>query len=147
MKIEFTKDEFKTLLDLVYAGNTLLNGMKKDDDIIEDYCKLEQKVYSLAEEFGLNDLVEYDQGLKEYVPTRTYEESGINDHIDNYDDTVFWEELTLRLARKDALNILCDQEPDMSKEALRELQIRLEDEYEKKFSEGGFADLKFIERT
>ncbi len=144
MTINFTKEEFKALFDLVYTGNILINGLRNLDERVLEYSKVEQKIFSLAQEFGLNDAVIYDEEFKEYMPTRAYEEGGINDYIDYYDDSVFWEELILRLARRDALNILCDQEPDMSKEKLAKLQINLEDEYEEIFSEGGFDKLKLM---
>lgn len=144
MTINFTKEEFKALFDLVYTGNILINGLRNLDERVLEYSKAEQKIFSLAQEFGLNDAVIYDEEFKEYMPTRAYEEGGINDYIDYYDDSVFWEELILRLARRDALNILCDQEPDMSKEKLAKLQINLEDEYEEIFSEGGFDKLKLM---
>ena len=146
MDIKFTKQEFQALFGLVYAGNVVVNGLRNYDERIKEYSEIEQKIFSLAEEFGLIDVVAYDEEFKEYMPTRAYEESGINEYIDDYDSAVFWEELTLRLARRDALNILCDQEPDMSKEKLARLQMDIEDEYEKKFLEGGFSDLKLIEK-
>lgn len=146
MNIKFTKEEFKALFDLVYAGNMVVNGMRNDDERVVEYCQIEQKIFSLAKEFGLNDVVVYDEGVKEYMPTRAYEASEINQYMDYYDEAVFWEELTLRLARRDALNILCDQEPDMSKEKLARLQINIEEEYERIFLEGGISDLKLIEK-
>ncbi|HHX61465.1 MAG TPA: hypothetical protein GX707_12260 [Epulopiscium sp.] len=146
MNIEFTKEEFKALFDLVYAGNMVVNGMRNNDERVKEYCEIEQKIFSLAEEFELKGAVLYDESVKEYVPTRTYEESEVNEYMDYYDEAVFWEELTLRLARRDALNILGDQEPDMSKAKLAKLQLDIEDEYERIFLEGGISDLKLIEK-
>lgn len=146
MNIKLTKEEFKALFGLVYAGNIVVNGLRNHDERLEEYCEIEQKIFSLADEFGLNDVVVYDEEFKEYMPTRAYEESEINEYVDYYDDNVFWEELTLRFARRDALNILGDQEPDMSKEKLAKLQIELEDEYEKEFLEDGIANLKLIKK-
>lgn len=145
MTIKITKEEFKALLGLVYAGNTVVNGLRSYEERIKEYSDIEQKIFSLADEFGLNDVVVYDEDFKEYMPTRAYEGSKINDYVDEYDDAVFWEELIVRLARRDALNVLADEEPDMSKEKLAKLQIELEDKYEEILSEGGFSDLKLKE--
>lgn len=143
MNIKFTKEEFKSLLDLVYAGNTVTNVMRDDKERIQEYDNIEQKIFSLAEEFDLKDVVVYDEYSKGYVPTRAYEASEINECIEDYDEAVFLEELIIRLARKDALNVLCDEKPDMSKEELARLQIELEDKYEKILLEGGVANLRF----
>lgn len=33
MKIEFTNKQYKLLMDLVYAGNILINGSREQEDI------------------------------------------------------------------------------------------------------------------
>ena len=53
MNISFTNEEFKALFGLVYAGNTVVNGLRNYDERIKEYTEIEQKIFSLAEEFGL----------------------------------------------------------------------------------------------
>ncbi|PHV70028.1 hypothetical protein CS063_12855 [Sporanaerobium hydrogeniformans] len=145
MKIECTKEEFQKLFDLVYAGNILINGLRSQEEKIKDYAEMEQTIFAMAKEFGLEEVVEYDEEFKEWMPTHDYEESGINDYLDAYDTQVFWEELVMRLARRDALNYLGDIEPDMTKEQLRNMQDRLEEEYEEEFEYHGLDHLKLVE--
>lgn len=45
MKIECTKEEFKVLLDMVYAGNILINSMRSQEEKIEEYANMEQFFY------------------------------------------------------------------------------------------------------
>ena len=144
MEIKCTKEEFKTLLDLVYAGNLLINGMREVDERIVPYAELEQKIFAMAKEFGLEEVVEFDEEFKEYMPTRAYENSEINDYIDAYEDKVFWEELIVRMARRQALNELGDENPDMTNAELRNRQIELEEYYEDEFIENGIYHLKWI---
>ncbi|MEE1072539.1 MAG: hypothetical protein U0L26_09190, partial [Cellulosilyticum sp.] len=59
MKIECTKEEFKTLMDLVYAGNLLINGPRSKEERIGQYADMEQAIYKMADSFGLEGLVEY----------------------------------------------------------------------------------------
>ncbi len=145
MKIECTKEEFQKLFDLVYAGNVLINGLRSQEEKVEVYTKMEQTIFAMAEEFGIEDVVEYDEEFKEWMPTHDYEEGGINDYLDEYDTQVFWEELVMRLARRDALNYVGDVEPDMSKEKLRAMQEKLEEKYEEEFHYHGLEHLKLIE--
>ena len=104
MKFECNKEEFKTLMDLVYAGNLLINGPRSKEERVAKYANMEQEIFKMASSFGVEGLIEYSDEFKEYMPTHEYEEDEFNNYIDDYDTSVFWEELVMRLARRDALN-------------------------------------------
>ena len=53
MQIEFTKKEFRRLLDMVYIGNWILNSPRGDDRFTE-YDNLESEI--LAEELARRDM-------------------------------------------------------------------------------------------
>lgn len=145
MKLECTKEEFKVLMDLVYAGNLLINGPRSKEERIERYSDMEQKMFAMAkEEFGLEELVEYDEEFKEYMPTHEYEEDEFNEYIDEYDTSVFWEELVMRLARRDALNYAGDVDQNVSPAALRQMQLKWEEQYEEEIADNGIMNLKIV---
>lgn len=144
MKIECTKEEFKVLLDMVYAGNILINSMRSQEEKIEEYANMEQFFLSKAKEYGLENIAEYDEEYSEYIPTREYEDEDFNGYIDEYETRVFWEELIMRLARRDALNYAGDVDQDISKAALKEMQLKLEDKYEEEIEANGIMNLKVI---
>ncbi len=144
MNITCTKEEFKSLLDLVYAGNVLINGMRSQEERIQEYSQMEQSIFAMAKDFGFEELITYDEEFKEYTPTAAYEENGVDEYIDAYDTQVFWEELVMRLARRDALNYVGDVDPDMTKAQLKEMQMNLEEKYEQEFEENNLMNLKLI---
>lgn len=144
MKIECTKEEFKVLMDLVYAGNLLINGPKSKEERIERYADMEQKIFAMAKEYGLDELIEYDEEFEEYMPTHEYEEDEFNEYIDEYDTSVFWEELVMRLARRDALNYAGDVDQNVSPAALREMQLKWEEQYEEEIADNGIMNLKIV---
>lgn len=144
MEIKCTKEEYKVLLDLIYAGNLLINGMREQDERIASYQEMEQLIFAMAKEHGFEDLIAYDEEFKEYMPTHTYEKEAVNDYVDAYEDRVFWEELVVRMARRQALNELGDENPDMTNTELRNRQIELEEYYEDQFIESGIYHLKWI---
>ncbi len=144
MKIECTKEEFKVLLDMVYAGNILINSMRSQEEKIEEYANMEQFFLSKAKEYGLENIAEYDEEYSEYIPTREYEDEEFNGYIDEYETRVFWEELIMRLARRDALNYAGDVDQDITKAALKEMQLKLEDKYEEEIEANGIMNLKVI---
>lgn len=144
MKIECTKEEFKVLMDLVYAGNLLINGTKSQEERVLEYANMEQEIYKIATQMGLGNLVEYNEEFGEYMPTHEYEEDGFNDYIDEYDTNVFWDELVMRLARRDALNYAGDVDQNITKAALKEMQLRLEEKYEEEIEANGLMNLKIV---
>jgi hypothetical protein len=105
MKIEISKKEYRTLLDVFHIADWVLHAYKAEEGPeTEEFRLLEQKILSLAGDMGFGHLVEYDAELKKYFPTREYEEtSSVMDAIVDYDNECFWEELTERLATRDLI--------------------------------------------
>ena len=104
MKINFTKKEYRLLLDIVYLGQWMVEAHKaggpEEDD---EYEMLAQKIYSYAKEMGCEELIKAEKRAGLYFPTREYEEqSRSHEIIDQYNDDTFWEELINRLADRDA---------------------------------------------
>lgn len=103
MKINFTKREYKVLLEMLYLADWMLHahevGPKQDA-----YHDLEQKILGLAGEFGCEDLVEYSEKLNVYFPSKEVEDSDtVQNCIEEYDEETFWDELVSRLAERDVL--------------------------------------------
>lgn len=98
MQIELTTKEFRRLLDLVYIGNWILNSTRGDDRFA-DYDNLESKLFSLCRTNRMQALVEAWNGT--FIPSRAYEEGGIQEAIAYYEDNTFYEILAEELARRD----------------------------------------------
>ncbi len=98
MNIELTTKEFRRLLDLVYIGNWILNSTRGEDRI-EDYDRVESKLFGLCRKLGMPALVERWDGVD--VPSRAFSDGGIHEAIMDYEDTVFFEILAEELARRD----------------------------------------------
>lgn len=144
MKFECNKEEFKTLMDLVYAGNLLINGPRSKEERVAKYANMEQEIFKMASSFGVEGLIEYSDEFKEYMPTHEYEEDEFNNYIDDYDTSVFWEELVMRLARRDALNYAGDVDQNITRAALKEMQLGFEEKYEEEIEANGIMNLKIV---
>jgi len=84
MEIYFTKEQYKTLLQLLYFGEWVANSYKtKEDKLSEKSDSLEQHIFSYASRFGLDNLIEYNESLKKYGTTLTMEEK-FHPFIDKY---------------------------------------------------------------
>jgi 5'-deoxynucleotidase YfbR-like HD superfamily hydrolase len=84
MEIKFTNEQYKTLLQLLYFGEWVANSYKtKEDKLYKESDALEQYIFSFASKFGLDNLIEYDDSIKKFVPTITMEEK-FHPLIDKY---------------------------------------------------------------
>lgn len=98
MQIELTTKEFRRLLDMVYIGNWVLNSTRGDDRF-QDYDDLESKLFALCRKCGMDVLAE--DWNDTVIPSRAYEEGGIQEVIAYYEDNVFYELLAEELSRRD----------------------------------------------
>lgn len=128
---ELSNGEFRSLLDLVYIGNWVLNATRGDDRI-EEYDRLESKLFGLCRGTPLSALVETRLGIS--FPSRAFEEGGIQDAIAYYEDGVFYDILAEELARRD-LGCLDSEPADYT-----ELNARM-DEYMDEFEKSGVENL------
>lgn len=98
MQIELTQKEFRRLLDLVYIGNWILNSTRGDDRF-PDYDDLESKLFALCRQNNMSVLAEDWNGT--VIPSRAYEQGGIQEAIAFYEDNVFYEILAEELSLRD----------------------------------------------
>lgn len=130
MKIDLTQKEYRLLLDIFHIADWVLHSHKMEEGPeTEEYRNLEQKFFSFAQEMGFANLVEYDQEMKQYFPTREYDETNVvMEAIVEYDNESFWGELMERLAMRDFIvkegkekvMAMDDEERLVKTEALRE---------------------------
>ena len=73
MGISLTKEQYRTLIEMVYMGEWMINATRTKT--IKKYEEMEQHIASFAKTAGLEDLIEYDPESKEYFPTKAFEGS------------------------------------------------------------------------
>jgi hypothetical protein len=105
MKINITKKEYRTLLEIVEIANWVLYAHKTEEEPeTEKYRELEQKLLSYAKEMGLKHFVKYEKKLEKYFLTKEFEDkSPFMDYIDDYNNNTFWDELVDRLSFRDLI--------------------------------------------
>ncbi|MCM3756332.1 hypothetical protein M3197_02415 [Sporosarcina aquimarina] len=138
MKINFTKKQYKHLLDLVYLGEWTANSAKDYDERDSEYDAFFQYICSFAKDFGVQDLVPFDKEMDAHFPTQEYEQR-LQPIIDENDNEVFWQELSSRLAKRDLAKegkTYATQDEAMMK------YFEVEGEYEKEFEENGLSNLE-----
>lgn len=105
MKVEFSKEQYETLLKLTYLGNWMINANRVPDEWVGKYLDLESYLFSKAKEFGLEELVDEKDGMA--APSKTMDEDAeISEYRVEYDEEVFWAELCDTLALRDILTMV-----------------------------------------
>jgi hypothetical protein len=106
MKINFTKKEYRSLVELLEMASWITSSHKIDTDSFpEKYVDLTQKMYSFYKEMGCSDIIEKSKVGDEFYPTRDFEEdSVVRQFIDEFEEDTFWAELVSRLSERDVLD-------------------------------------------
>jgi hypothetical protein len=97
MNVNLSPEEYRKLVELAYLGEWLINA-HHDTDFQDDQASA--AVQRLLEA-GPLDGVERDEETSEYYLRAEWVEQLYDAYILDYDDHVFWDELTERLAQRD----------------------------------------------
>lgn len=84
MSIDLTKEQFETLLKIMYCGEWVLNSYKtKEDKVSIETDKFEQYIFSFAKEYKLGKWIIYDDEFKRFFTTASMEDT-FHKYIDKY---------------------------------------------------------------
>ncbi len=117
MHLELTQKELRTLLDMVYIGNWVLNSTRGEDRFAI-YDEMESKLFATARDQGMKVLAQDWEGS--VVPSKAYAEGGIHEAIAYYEDNIFYEILAEELSRRDM------DYPDITDDNYGEILSRME---------------------
>jgi hypothetical protein len=147
VKIDFTRAEYRALLDLISLGEWVLAAHDvKEDPKKKGYKDVVQKVFSYAKKFGCEKLVEYDQDYEMYFETREYQESEKEEYLEKFENNTFWDELINRLSERDFINEHgIERAREMSfDERIRNIH-RHEERYSEEFAKNGLERIRIDE--
>jgi L-rhamnose mutarotase len=145
MKINFTKKEYRLLLDMVEMAEWVLNAHKTaSSDEIKKYSDLYQKILSYAKDMGFENLIVYEKDLDGYFATAEYEESEHMRYIEEFEDDVFWDALPHRLAERDLIKEVGEKKYEEMEFVERASKlVEIEYFYYKELEDNGIDNLYF----
>lgn len=97
MNVSLQPDEYRKLIELAYLGEWLVNA-HHDTDFQDDEASA---AFQSLLKGGHAEGVEQDAETSEYYLNADWVEKLYDAYILDYDDHVFWDELTERLAQRD----------------------------------------------
>jgi hypothetical protein len=102
MKIEFSKEQFESLLRILYLGNWMAHAYAEDEEGNGEFMDLISYICGYAKDMGLSDLVKEGDTSRFFEAFEEVED--LNEIIEEYDDAVFLDKLIYNLAGRDLLN-------------------------------------------
>ena len=141
--IQFTNEEYKTLVRLVFMGEWVVNAFNIEIKGQPEY-ELSNKVFSESAKFGLEDWFnKFDSGEYEMKEEKIME---IIDDINVYNLNTFWETLPQLLANRDA-EIIIQSNPAFKNVDFEDLSEDLEEIYKNEFEENGLTNLYLVDEN
>lgn len=99
MKINFTKNEYRLLLDMLYLSDWMMNSHDETHTVNAKYKDLRKKILSYCKEMGLDDQFQYVDG--EYYESADSEFELHEKFLDGYNEETFWDQLIDKLSTRD----------------------------------------------
>ena len=140
MQVHLEPEEYRKLIELAYLGEWLINA-HHDTDFQDDSAgaALQRLLETGREEV---DGIERDAETGEYFMQADWVEQLYDQYIMDYDDHVFWDELTERLAARDLARSRGVSPDDVNRDD-DILELRpLEDVYRRELEEHGIEHLE-----
>ncbi|GAM13077.1 hypothetical protein [Mesobacillus selenatarsenatis] len=140
MRIDLSRDQYLTLVKLLQLGNWPLGLTEANQELVSKAEDLEQYIFSLSRDFEAGDGIYYDEE-EEYYYLSEHLRDTVEMIIDEYEEDVFWDQLTHKLAtidlkREVSINTSIEQKINR----LFELKAR----YEKYFLENGLNKIDIL---
>ena len=141
MNLPLSSDEARRLIELAHLGEWLVNSQHDHDYQDEAATGVMQKLLEAAKTPG----VERDVETGNYYLTPEWADRLYDQYITDYDDHVFWAELTERLGQRDLAKRRGVAMDDINRdEDIRELRL-LEERYRREFEEHGIDRLDVVD--
>jgi len=154
MKIDLTKEQYINLLEMNHIVDSVLGILgdimpektkykRKSEEITE----LEDYFISYVKDFGCEDMTEEFHG-KTLLKDEIYEK--LQEIMDEYDDYVFWNELEVRMGKRDFGRTMTEEDKKHIKENKGWYPERINEIYEKyrkEFEEHGVDRLEIKEKS
>ncbi|MDZ5711882.1 hypothetical protein [Jeotgalibacillus haloalkalitolerans] len=136
MRIDLSRQEYRALIRAVYLADMVKHSMREAGDHDQDFVNMEQKLYSYAQAFESEDLIEENDQV--FMPTLQME-SEDSMHLRNYENAILEDQIAAVLARNELEREI--QAGHVTADNAIEGLIQLEEKYHQLIAEKGLSAL------
>lgn len=140
MRIDLSKEQYLTLIKLLQLGNWPLGLTEANQELVGKAEDLEQYIFSLAGDFEASEEIYYDKEEEYYYLSENVKNT-VEAIIDEYEEDVFWDQLTHKLATIDLKRQITVHAS--IEEKINQL-FQLKARYEKYFLENGLDRINIL---
>ncbi len=140
MRIDLSKEQYLTLIKLLQLGNWPLGLTEANQELVGKAEDLEQYIFSLAGDFEAGEEIYYDKEEEYYYLSENVKNT-VEAIIDEYEEDVFWDQLTHKLATIDLKRQITVHAS--IEEKINQL-FQLKARYEKYFLENGLDKINIL---
>lgn len=140
MRIDLSKDQYLTLVKVLQLGNWPLGLTEANHELASKAENLEQYIFSLAGDFEAYEEIYFDKEEEYYYLSDHFKET-VEAIIDEYEEDVFWDQLTHKLA---TIDLKREVHINASIEEKINRLFQLKARYEKYFLENGLDKMEIL---
>lgn len=148
MHLRLSEDELATLIDMVSLAAEIssLNQKPGSEDQAGAFESLEDKILERAQSNGFGDIIEIDPERNKHRVTQDYQTTSyIQDCIDEMRNEIFWDELSFRLAERDLIKRIGEEEYlNLSDEKRTEILTPKQKTYWEHFATAGLNHIHLV---
>ncbi|ODS36658.1 hypothetical protein BEH94_11750 [Candidatus Altiarchaeales archaeon WOR_SM1_SCG] len=142
IKIPLSKEQYKSLIKVIYLGEWLVNSYRIPPDRDKEIDEIAHYIFSYTKGFEVEDLLKYDKKFNKVFPTLKLEEMLHPGYVEEYDNEIFWDGLIQRLAERDFVNEYAEKEILKMEPVERIMKIeKLREKYNEEFVENGLENV------
>lgn len=143
MHLDLNREQYAALLELLFLGEWVVNGVRAPNDFVEKYPELSSYIMSKAQSFGCTDMVEVCDG--NYLLSDQNDHEQLSEYIDYYNEHQLGEELLDQLVDRDMKEkFSAAEQSKMSEQELIAIQSDLRETYEKELEKNGLKNFRFL---
>lgn len=133
------KKEFRSMIELIYLGNHIINSYRTNSKVLWRYEQLLQNVFSHFEPLDSKDVI-FDESDLTYKLKPNIEDR-LEDLIKEYDENVFWDSFIKKLVERD----LTTKYGKLTEEHYKEIK-ELEKQYTKEIRKNGINNFELKQK-
>ncbi|HNX96509.1 MAG TPA: hypothetical protein PKK12_02410 [Candidatus Aminicenantes bacterium] len=142
LTVTLSKKDLELLVKHVALARWMLTSNEEEPD--KKLTAFSSKILGIAKKNGFGDGIEYDEKAKEYFLTEEKEDE-YQQHIDEYDEGVFWAMLGDVLSERDCLEKHGEEKlGKMDEEKRWDLIDQEQEKYEEEFEKHGVLRLRIV---
>lgn len=136
MEIRLSRAQYERLVRIICLGKMVMDLISEGECASGEYDVLVSYIYSYAPQFGIRELIDFDEAEGVYYPSEALQEATFEIYV-KFSEATFYNELAWSLADRDLVEEYGPRIGQLSVKEIQEKRDQLMERYLKEFAENG----------